>query len=107
MIRHSTLRNLVFALLMSLPLILPAQSVNEAKPSRPYRLFTTGKQFTIKSPKEIRQLLVWTASGHRIIEQRELNESIYTFRVDVKEKYFFMMVQLSDGKVFTEKIGIP
>jgi len=107
MTRLSTLRKFIFALLLSLPLILHAQPANETKPSKPYRLLTSGKQFTIKSSKEIRQLLVWTASGHRIIEQRELNESNYSFRLEVKEKYFFMMVQLSDGKVFTEKIGIP
>lgn len=106
MTRLSALRKFIFASLLSLPLFINAQPAIEPVVSRPYRVLSAGKQITIKSQKEIRQLLVWTASGHRIIEQRELNETVYAFRVEVKEKYFFIMIQLEDGKVFTEKIGI-
>jgi hypothetical protein len=75
--------------------------------TKPYRILSSGKQITVKSTRDIKSLMVWTASGHRIIEQKELNASSYNFRIAVNEKYFFMMVQLVDGKVYTEKFGIP
>ncbi len=80
---------------------------NEGKPgAKPYRLLTAGKQITLKSTKEIKSVLVWTASGHRILEQREVNASYFNFKIEVNEKLFFLMIQLGDGKVYTEKIGI-
>jgi len=50
--------------------------------------------------------MVWTSAGHRIIEEKNLNTGNYTFRVTVNEKLFFLMVQLIDGKTYSEKIGV-
>ena len=84
-----------------------SESSNEIeKASRPYRILTNGKTVTIKSVKNIRNLLVWTSGGRRIIEEKNLNTNNYNFRVTVNEKLFFVMVQLADGKTFSEKIGI-
>jgi hypothetical protein len=76
------------------------------KEPKPYKILTSGKQITIKSGKNIKNIMVWTASGHRIVEQQEINASTYTFNVNVSEKYFFVMIQLDGMKPFTEKIGV-
>jgi hypothetical protein len=76
------------------------------KEPKPYKILTSGKQITIKSGKNIKSVMVWTAGGHRIVEQQEINASTYTFNVNVNEKYFFVMIQLDGMKPFTEKIGI-
>ena len=84
-----------------------SESSNEIeKNSRPYRILTNGKTVTIKSVKNIKSLMVWTSGGHRIIEEKNLNTSNYNFRVTVNEKLFFIMVQLADGKTYSEKIGV-
>jgi hypothetical protein len=84
-----------------------SESSNEIeKTSRPYRILTNGKTITIRSTKNIKSLMVWTSAGNRIIEEKNLNASNYNFRVTVNEKLFFVMVQLADGKTFSEKIGI-
>jgi hypothetical protein len=75
------------------------------KASRPYRILTNGKTVTIKSVKNIRNLMVWTSDGHRIIEEKNLNTNNYNFRVTVN-KLFFVMVQLADGKTYSEKVGV-
>ncbi len=72
----------------------------------PFRILTSGKQISIKSSKDIKTVMVWTASGHRIVEQKEVNASTYNFRINVNEKVFFVMLQLSDGKIYSEKIGV-
>lgn len=81
-------------------------SFGDPKPAKPYKVLTTGKQVTIKSSKDIKSLMVWTSDGNRIVEQRDINSSNYTFRVSTNEKIFFIMVKLEDGKVYSEKIGI-
>ena len=74
--------------------------------ARPFKVLASGKQITIKSSKNIKSILVWTASGHRIIEQKDVNANSFNFRISVNEKIFFVMLQLVDGKVYSEKIGL-
>ena len=50
--------------------------------------------------------MVWTASGHRVVEQKEINTSSYTFNININEKVFFLMVEFEGSKPYTEKIGI-
>ena len=78
-------------------------SVNE---TRPYKILTSGKQITVKSTKNIKNIMVWTASGHRVVEQKEINTSSYTFNININEKVFFLMVEFEGSKPYTEKIGI-
>lgn len=81
--------------------------VNEnEKNSKPYRILTSGKSVTIKSTKTIKNVMVWTSGGNRIIEDKNVNASNYNFRITVNEKIFFIMVQLMDGKTYSEKIGV-
>lgn len=76
------------------------------KESKPYKVLTAGKQITIKSNKEIKHVMLWTAGGNRVVEQREINNSSFTLTIPVNQRAFFLMVGLSDGKIYTEKIGL-
>jgi hypothetical protein len=49
---------------------------------------------------------VWTASGHRIVEQRDLKATTYSFQATSKEKVYFIMIQYDGLKPYTEKIGV-
>ncbi len=109
MMRSLTRR--IFAL--AIPVLLAATTLlaqpvtDPGKPAKPYKVLTSGKQVTVKSTRAMKNLMVWTSSGNRIVEQRDLNQSSYSFRADIKgEKYFFLMVQYDGMKPFTEKIGI-
>ena len=50
--------------------------------------------------------MLWTTGGNRLVEQREINNSAFTFTIPVSGKYFFLMLTLTNGKVYTEKIGL-
>ena len=73
---------------------------------KPYRILTAGKQVAIKSTKNIKSIMVWSAGGNRIIEDKNVNAANYNFRITINEKIFFIRVQLVDGKIYSEKIGI-
>jgi len=96
-----------------LSMLTQAQSVSSSdnvkgieKSIKPYRIHTSGKQVTIKSIKDIKSVIVWTSGGHRIVEHRDVNTANYSFRITVREKIFFIRLQLSDGKTYSEKIGV-
>lgn len=74
--------------------------------SKPYQLLNNGKHLTLKSKKNIQNVMLWTSGGHRVIEQRDINATSYSFTIPVNEKLFFLMVGFSGGKVYTEKIGV-
>jgi hypothetical protein len=76
------------------------------KAEKPYKLMTSGKQVTVKSTKSIKSVMVWTASGHRVVEQKDVNNSSYSFTLNSSEKIFFVMIQLEGSKPYTEKIGV-
>lgn len=79
------------------------------KPATPFKVLTSGKRITIQSKNasnNIKRLLVWTASGHRIIEQNDLEVNNFSFNMPVNEKIFFLMVEMKNGKRYTEKFGV-
>lgn len=75
-------------------------------PKKPYKILTSGRQITVKSTKDIKNIMVWTASGHRIVEQKEINEPSFSFTINVTEKVFFVMIQFEGSRPYTEKIGV-
>ncbi len=83
---------------------VPVKTYEETK--LPYQLFTNGRQITVKCASGIKQIMVWTASGHRVVEQKEIEKTSFSFKLDVNEKIFFLRLQLSNGKVFTQKFGV-
>lgn len=104
----ATPRSVVIALCMLVSVTVMAQPENSPanKDNKPYRILTSGKQVTVKSVKTIKNIMVWTASGHRIVEQRDLNASVFSFNANMKEKVFFVMIQYEGLKPYTEKIGV-
>ncbi len=79
---------------------------DSVKKQKPYKLITAGRQITIKSIKGIKQVMLWTTGGNRVVEQREINNNSYILDIPVSQKTFFLMIGLADGKIYTEKIGI-
>ncbi|MEO7924071.1 MAG: hypothetical protein ABIR30_10355 [Chitinophagaceae bacterium] len=105
----SAIRRLSGILLLSfIVTTLEAQPVESARTDpKPYKILSSGKQITIKATRNIKQVMLWTTNGNRLIEQREINNSIYTFTLPLNHKAYYLMIGLHDGKIFTEKIGIP
>ncbi|GJQ33911.1 MAG: hypothetical protein HBSAPP04_27500 [Ignavibacteriaceae bacterium] len=84
--------------------------IAERKVNKPFKVLTSGKQITIKSTdaeNNLRQILVWTSTGHRIVEQHEMDAPSFDFSVSgINERVFFLMVEFKNGKRFSEKIGV-
>ena len=74
--------------------------------AKPYKVLTNGKQITIQSKQNLKSLMVWSSSGHRIVEEKELKTTSYSFTVPLKEKICFISIETIEGKRFTEKIGV-
>jgi len=80
--------------------------ISEKTEKKPFKILNNGKKITVQSSKEINKILVWTASGHRIVEQQDVNATSYSFTPTVNEKIFFVMIELKNGNVYTEKVGV-
>jgi hypothetical protein len=50
--------------------------------------------------------MVWSSGGNRVLEQKNINANLYQFRISIKEKIFFIMIRLADGKTYSEKLGV-
>jgi hypothetical protein len=102
---------IVFACLVNVSLAQdpgPKKKVTdtEKKESKPFRILTNGKRITVQSNKDISYIIAWTASGHRFVEQINVQSSSYNFTVPSNEKIIFVMIELEPGKRYTEKIGV-
>ena len=73
---------------------------------KPYKVLTAGKRITVQSKTEINKIMVWSSSGHRFVEEGNVKASSYSFTVSTGEKFFYIMLELKDGKRYTEKVGI-
>ena len=85
---------------------MTAAAQPESVDYKPYKLLTAGRQITIKSTKAIKQVMLWTTGGDRVVEQKEINNSSFVVNIPVNQRSFFLMIGLSDGKIYTEKIGL-
>ena len=74
--------------------------------TKPFKVLTNGKQITIQSKQNLKSLMVWTASGHRFIEEKGLTTTSYSFTVPARETIFYIMLETAEGKRFTEKMGV-
>ena len=84
----------------------PSSEITIPIPAKPFKVLTNGKQITIQSKQNLRSLMVWTASGHRFVEEKELTTNSYSFTVPAKENIFYIMLETAEGKRFTEKMGV-
>ena len=100
-----TIRRLCSVLFLSVIVFLSqAQPVN--KEAKPYKVLTSGKQITIQSTRVISHVMLWTNDGNRLVEQKGINASSYSFTIPINGKFFFLMVGLTNGRIYTEKIGL-
>lgn len=74
--------------------------------AKTFKVLTNGRQVTFQSKYVIKSLMMWTASGHRFVEEKNINQNNFTVNIFINEKIFFVMLEMADGKRFTEKIGI-
>jgi hypothetical protein len=86
------------------PVTTPGDEIK--KENKPYRVLTSGKQITIKSSREIKHVMLWTTGGDRVVEQKDINNNTISIDIPVNRKAFYLMIGLSNGKIYTEKIGI-
>ena len=84
----------------------PKSEITIPASAKPFKVLTNGKQITIQSKQNLKSLMVWTASGHRFVEQKELTTNSYSFTVPAKENIFYIMLETAEGKRFTEKMGV-
>ena len=84
----------------------PNSEITIPAAAKPFKILTNGNRITIQSKQNLRSLMVWTASGHRFVEEKEFTTNSYTFTVPSKEKVFYMMIETAEGKRFTEKMGV-
>ena len=102
----SPVTRMLLAAVLFFCISITSYSQPESPEPKPYKVLTSGKQVTIKSEKSIKSIMVWTSSGNRIIEQKAVNATSFTFNAGNKEKIFFVMVRLQNGTLYTEKIGV-
>jgi len=104
------IRRLLAILLLSLSVYTARSQANAADPfkaePKPYSIQTSGKQITVKSSQRIKHIMVWTPGGDRVVEQKDIDQNTFSFTVPVNASFFFLMVGLSNGKIYTEKIGV-
>jgi len=84
----------------------PKSDIATTATTKPFRVLTNGKQITIQSKQNLKSLMVWTASGHRFVEEKGLTTTSYSFIVPAKETIFYIMLETAEGKRFTEKMGV-
>jgi len=73
---------------------------------KPFRVLTNGQRITIQSSKNISNVIVWTSSGNRFVEQTNIETPSFNFTIPSKEKCVFMVLELQGGRRYTEKIGV-
>ena len=84
----------------------PKSEITIPPSAKPFKVLTNGKQITIQSKQNLRSLMVWTASGHRFVEEKALTSNSYSFTVPAKENIFYIMLETAEGKRFTERMGV-
>jgi len=94
------------SLLFSQLTVAQAGVKTENKSNPPFRVLTSGKKITIQAKQNIQSVMVWTSAGHRLIEEKEINATAYSFNITINEKIFYVRVDMADGKMYTKKIGV-
>ena len=84
----------------------PKSDITQSTAAKPFKVLTNGNRITIQSKQNLRSLIVWTASGHRFVEEKDLITNSYSFTIPVKENIFYIMLETAEGKRFTEKMGV-
>ncbi len=86
--------------------LLAVQAQPLKKENKPYKVLTSGRQLTIKSSKPIRNVMLWTTDGHRVVEQKGINDNLVKVDIPIFRNSFYLMIEMPGGKVYTERVGI-
>jgi hypothetical protein len=78
---------------------------NNNKEAKPYKLFSSGKQLRISSTQTLKEVMIWTTDGHRVVEQKRINNNTVTISIPINRNYFFVMIGLVNGKIYTENLA--
>lgn len=103
-----------FLALISFPFFLQAQiptvpgnpPSSEKKEKKPYKILTAGKTITIRSNVNLKNLMIWTSRGNRVVEQKNIDKQEFSFTSTINENIFFILMELENGRRYTEKIGM-
>ena len=85
---------------------LKSKSSQTKTENKPFKIMTAGRRITIQSIQDINRIMAWTTTGHRVVEQTNFDSPSYSFNIPGNEKLLFVMIQLKNGKYYTEKIGV-
>jgi hypothetical protein len=99
------LRSISAAVYLSL-CIGTVQGQSNAKEVKPYIINIAGRQLTLSSSKIIKQVMVWTTDGNRVIEQKNIDNNFIRIDIPISRRAFFVMISLANGKIYTEKMMI-
>ena len=72
----------------------------------PFKVLTAGKKITIQSTKNISNVIAWNRAGNRITEQKNLDATRCAFTAGSSDRVIFVMIELKDGRRYTQKIGL-
>ena len=67
---HRLMAIVSLSMIISTAVAQPAinsSDISFKKESKPFKILTDGKRVTVKSTKDIKTIMVWTATGHRIV----------------------------------------
>ncbi len=114
MMKSSSPKLFVLAVILCIATLATAQAdaipdktaIAERPAPKPYKVLTSGKRITVQSKTEINKVLVWTSTGHRFVEENNVKAPSYSFNVTINEKFLYIMLEMKDGKRYTEKIGV-
>jgi hypothetical protein len=79
---------------------------NNKKEAKPYKLFSSGKQLRISSTLPVKEVMIWTTDGHRVVEQKQVNTNQVNISLPISRPYYFVMIGLTNGKIYTEKVAL-
>jgi hypothetical protein len=82
------------------------QGQSSAKEIKPYKINIAGRQLTLSSSKMIKQVMVWTTDGNRVVEQKNIDNNTIKIDIPISRRAFFVMISLGNGKIYTEKMMI-
>lgn len=84
----------------------PVSKTQTSLSKKPYKILTSGRSITIKSSSNLKNLMIWTSQGNRVVEQKEIRQPQFTYNATIRENVFFILIEMESGERFTERVGI-
>lgn len=84
----------------------PVSGISQSREKKPFKVLTSGRSITIKCNSNLKNILIWTSQGNRVVEQKDLRQPQFTYTATIRESVFFILLELENGERFTERVGI-